>query len=95
MTKQYALVAGFAEIGETIEETVRREVFEEVGLKLGQLRFYKSQPWVFTDTLLMGFYAQLHGDDAIRLQEEELSLGSGSTAANCPTTIRASVSPAR
>ena len=75
VTKQYALVAGFAEIGETIEETVRREVFEEVGLKLGQLRFYKSQPWVFTDTLLMGFYAQLHGDDAIRLQEEELSLG--------------------
>lgn len=75
VTKQYALVAGYAEIGETIEETVRREVYEEVGLKLGQLRFYKSQPWVFTDTLLMGFYAQLHGDDAIRLQEEELSLG--------------------
>lgn len=84
VTKQYALVAGYAEIGETIEETVRREVYEEVGLKLGQLRFYKSQPWVFTDTLLMGFYAQLHGDDAIRLQEEELSLGQWFHRADLP-----------
>ena len=74
-TKHYALVAGYAEIGEGIEETVRREVQEEVGLQLGEMRFYKSQPWVFTDTLLMGFYAQLHGSDQIRLQEEELSVG--------------------
>lgn len=70
----YALVAGFAEIGETIEDTVRREVMEEVGLRLGELRFYKSQPWVFTDTLLMGFYARLDGPGDIRLQEDELAL---------------------
>ena len=70
---RYALIAGFAEIGESIEDTVRREVQEEVGLRLGELRFYKSQPWVFTDTLLMGFYAQLEGSDEIRLQEDELS----------------------
>lgn len=73
--RRYALVAGFAEIGESIEGTVRREVMEEVGLELGELRFYKSQPWVFTDTLLMGFYAQLKGSDKVRLQEEELSVG--------------------
>ena len=42
--KQYALIAGFAEIGETIEETVHREVMEEVGLKVKNLRYYKSQP---------------------------------------------------
>ena len=71
---RYALVAGFAEIGESIEDTVRREVMEEVGLRLGELRFYKSQPWVFTDTLLMGFYARLDGPDTVRLQEDELSL---------------------
>lgn len=71
---RYALVAGFAEIGESIEDTVRREVMEEVGLRLGEMRFYKSQPWVFTDTLLMGFYARLDGPDTIRLQEDELSL---------------------
>lgn len=73
--QQYALIAGFNEIGEGIEETVRREVREEVGLEVGELRFYKSQPWAFTDTLLMGFYARLEGSDAIRLQEDELSVG--------------------
>ncbi len=69
----YALIAGFAEIGETIEETVRREVMEEVGLKVKNLRFYKSQPWSFTDTLLFGFYAELDGSDVIVLDEEELA----------------------
>ena len=82
--RHYALVAGFAEIGESIEGTVRREVMEEVGLELGELRFYKSQPWVCTDTLLMGFYAQLKGSDRIRLQEEELSVGKWFHRADLP-----------
>ena len=51
--KKYALIAGFNEIGESIEDTVHREVMEEAGLRVKNLRFYKSQPWVFTDTLLM------------------------------------------
>lgn len=72
---KYALVAGFAEIGESLEQTAIREVQEEVGLKIKNLKFYKSQPWPFTDTLLAGFYAELDGDDAITLQEEELALG--------------------
>lgn len=71
--KRYALVAGFNEIGESIEATVHREVFEETGLKVKNLRFYKSQPWVFTDSLLMGFFCDLDGSDEIRVQEEELS----------------------
>ena len=71
--KKYALVAGFAEIGESIEDTVRREVFEETGLHVGNIRFYKSQPWVFTDTLLMGFYCELAGSDRITVQEDELA----------------------
>lgn len=71
--KRYALVAGFNEIGESIEDTVRREVMEEVGLKVRNLRFYKSQPWVFTDSLLMGFFCELDGDDKITLQEDELA----------------------
>ncbi|MGW8114825.1 NAD(+) diphosphatase [Caproicibacterium sp. NSD3] len=73
--KKYALIAGFNEIGESIEETVHREVFEEVGVKVKNLRFYKSQPWVFTDTLLMGFFCDLDGKDEITLQESELSVG--------------------
>jgi len=73
--KRYALIAGYNEIGESIEDTVRREVLEEVGLHVTDLQFYKSQPWVFTDTLLMGFFARLEGSDAITLQEDELSEG--------------------
>lgn len=72
--KRYALLAGFAEIGETIEETVKREVMEEVGLKVKNIRYYKSQPWSFSDTLLMGFYCDLDGDDHICLDQEELAL---------------------
>ena len=72
--KQYALIAGFAEIGETIEETVQREVMEEVGLKVKNLRYYKSQPWSFTDTLLMGFFCELDGEDGITLDTDELAM---------------------
>ena len=71
--KKYALVAGFAEIGETIEETVAREVMEETGLRVKNLRYYKSQPWSFSGTLLMGFFAELDGPDAITLDEHELA----------------------
>lgn len=72
--KKYALIAGFAEIGESIEDTVRREVSEEVGLKVKNLRFYKSQPWSFTDTLLFGFFCQVDGDDTITMDDQELSV---------------------
>ncbi len=73
--KNYALLAGFCEIGETVEETVRREVMEEVGLKVKNIRYYKSQPWSFTDTLLMGFYCDLDSDDEdVTLDQEELAM---------------------
>lgn len=72
--KKYALLAGFTEIGETVEETVKREVMEEVGLKVKNIRYYKSQPWSFSDTLLMGFYCDLDGEDSITLDQEELAL---------------------
>ncbi|MCC8095777.1 MAG: NAD(+) diphosphatase [Tannerellaceae bacterium] len=70
----YAPIAGFAEIGETIEQTVHREVMEEAGVKVKNLRFYKSQPWGFTDCLLMGFFAELDGDAIITMDTEELSV---------------------
>ena len=72
--KRYALIAGFTEIGETAEETVHREVMEEVGLKVKNIRYYKSQPWSFSDTLLMGFYCDLDGEEEITLDREELAL---------------------
>ena len=72
--KRYALIAGFAEIGETIEETVHREVMEEVGLKVKNLRYYKSQPWSFSGSLLFGFFCDVDGDDTLTVDHEELSM---------------------
>ena len=71
--KKYALIAGFTEIGETVEETVQREVMEEVGLHVKNLHYYKSQPWSFTSTLLMGFFAEADGEEPIRLDQTELA----------------------
>lgn len=73
--RKYALVAGFTEIGETVEETVKREVMEECGLRVQNITYYKSQPWGFSGGLLLGYYAELDGTDEIRLDEEELSEG--------------------
>lgn len=72
--KKYALLAGFTEIGETPEETVKKEVMEEVGLRVKNIRYYKSQPWSFSDTLLMGFFCELDGEPEITLDEDELAL---------------------
>lgn len=53
---------------------MKREVMEmRWGLKVKNIRYYKSQPWAFSDTVMIGFVADLDGDDTIRLQEEELS----------------------
>ena len=73
-TKFYALVAGFAEVGETIEETVHREVFEETGVHVKNLKYYKCQPWPFSESLLFGFFCELDGSEKITMQEDELSL---------------------
>ena len=70
----FALLAGYAEIGETIEQTVHREVMEEVGLRVRNLRYYKSQPWGIDGNLLMGFYCDLDGNDTISLDETELAM---------------------
>ena len=72
--KGRSLVAGFCEIGETLEDTVRREVMEEIGLSVKNIRYYKSQPWGFDGGLLMGFYCDLDGSDKIKLEEDELAI---------------------
>jgi len=67
-----ALVAGFTEFGETLEQTVEREVMEEVGLKVKNIRYYKSQPWALAQDILAGFFCEVDGDDKIKMDESEL-----------------------
>ena len=71
---RFALIAGFLEIGETAEEGVAREVMEEVGLKVKNIRYYKSQPWGIAGNLLFGYFCDLDGDDTIRIDKNELSM---------------------
>jgi NTP pyrophosphohydrolases containing a Zn-finger, probably nucleic-acid-binding len=82
--KKYALIAGFTEIGETTEETVHREVMEEVGLSVRNVRYYKSQPWGADSNLLMGFFADLDGSPDIDLDTDELSTAAWFDRDNLP-----------
>ena len=68
----YSTLAGFVEPGESIEETVHREVFEEVGIKIKNLRYFSSQSWPFPNSLMLGFHAE-YLDGKIKIQEEEIA----------------------
>ena len=72
--KNYALIAGFTEIGETAEETVAREVMEEAGVHVKNIRYWNTQPWGIESDLLLGYFADLDGDDNITMDRDELSL---------------------
>ena len=68
-----ALLAGYTEIGETIEETVRREVMEETGIHVKNLRYFASQPWGIDHDVLMGFFCEADGDEPLRVARDELA----------------------
>ena len=67
------LISGFVEIGESLEQAAHREVMEEAGLRIKNLKYFGSQPWPFSDSIISGFTAELDGDDTIHMQEAELS----------------------
>ncbi len=71
--KGLALIAGFVEIGESVEGALQREVMEEVGLKVKELKYFGSQPWGFSDSLITGFFASLDGSDIVTVDRSELS----------------------
>jgi NAD+ diphosphatase len=54
----YSTLAGFVEPGESLEEAVAREVFEETGVRVGQVHYHSSQPWPFPASIMLGFYAE-------------------------------------
>lgn len=79
----FGLVAGFVETGETLEEAVHREVMEETGLSIKNIRYYGSQPWPYPSGLMCGFYAEYESGE-IKLQRSELGAGNWYHKDNLP-----------
>ena len=79
----YGLVAGFLETGESLEECVERELREEVGIRIKNLKYFGSQPWPYPFGLMVGFTAD-YADGDIHLQKEELTEGGWFTRDNMP-----------
>ena len=68
---RYSTIAGFVEPGESLEDAVRREVYEETNIRVGAVRYHSSQPWPFPSALMLGFVAEADSTD-IRLNDGEL-----------------------
>ena len=70
--KLYSVLAGFVEPGETLEECVEREVHEEVGISVQDIRYFGSQPWPFPDSLMVAFTADYAGGE-IEIDRSEIA----------------------
>lgn len=81
----YSVLAGFVESGETLEQAVHREVFEEVGVKIKNLRYFGSQPWPFPHSLMMGYTAEYDSGD-ITICEDEIVAADWFGLDNMPQT---------
>jgi NAD+ diphosphatase len=80
---RYSLIAGFVEPGETLEECVKREIREEVGLEVKNVRYFGSQPWPFPDSLMIGFTADWEKGE-IAVDGKEISDAGWYNARNLP-----------
>lgn len=89
----YGLVAGFVEPGESLEDTIKREVCEEVGITIKNLRYFGSQPWPFPNSLMVGFTAE-YDEGEIIIDPQELEAAAWFHKHNLPV-IPSSISIAR
>lgn len=69
----YSLIAGYVDVGESLEETVKREVKEEVGLDVWNIRYYKSQPWPLSSSMMIGFIAEADENQPLTIDEKEIA----------------------
>jgi NAD+ diphosphatase len=69
----YSLIAGYVDVGETLEETVKREVKEEVGLEVKNIRYCMSQPWPLSGSMMIGFVAEAVDNQEIRIDGKEIA----------------------
>lgn len=67
--RRFSTLAGFVEPGESLEDALRREVWEESGIRVGRCRYRSSQPWPFPASLMLGFYAEAETTE-IKLGDE-------------------------
>jgi NAD+ diphosphatase len=68
--EMYSTLAGFIEVGESVEECLRREVKEEVGVDIGAVSYFGSQPWPFPNQLMLGFFAEYDSGEIVCEDEE-------------------------
>jgi NAD+ diphosphatase len=80
----YSLIAGYADIGETLEQCVIREVKEEVGLDVRNIRYYKSQPWPYSGSMMIGFVAEADENQPIKVDNKEITEAAWFSRGNLP-----------
>jgi NAD+ diphosphatase len=81
---RFSLVAGYTDVGESLEETVVREVKEEVGLDIKNIRYYKNHPWPLSGSLMVGFIADADDQQTIIIDEKEIAEAAWFTRDNLP-----------
>ncbi len=83
--QRYSCLAGFMEAGESAEQAVQREIMEETGIRVRNVRYFGSQSWPFPSQLMLGFTAEYESGE-IRVQEEELREARWFLRSECPAT---------
>lgn len=80
----FSLVAGYVDVGESIEDAIAREAQEEVGIAIKNVRYYNSQPWPFSGSMMLGFIAEADDDQEIQIDDKEIVEAGWYTRNNLP-----------